>query len=499
MKALHDLKILLVYANCMLDNLIPVGVSSLVASMRSLGARIELFDTTFYRTEERPADIDRIENLQVPSFNFDEIAFRLSGNDVHDDFRKQVTNFKPDMVMLSVVESTWDQGVGLLNAISDIRPYVVVGGVFAVMAPDVVITNDQIDAICIGEGEYAVVELLIKFAAGDDVTDTKGMWFKKEGKVIRNHLGSLVDLNTTPHLDFSLFPGERFFKPMQGRVFRMAPIEFSRGCPYHCTYCVNHAWEKLHRPIGKWFRWKTMDRIFEEIEHYVSTYQVEFFYFISESFLSMSKPLFKEFCDRYQSYSIPFWFNTRPETLTRDIVRNLKKIGCFRIGVGLEHGSPEFRESMLKRKVSNERIVAGCRLLEEEGVPYSVNNIIGFPGETREQIFETIMLNREIHPSSVGTFVFTPFRGTELYDYCVLHGYIDPSDKVGDLNRGTVLHNNTLSSEQIKGLLRTFPLYVHFSEEKFSLISQAERLDDEGNRVFKELAEIYTKEHFNRT
>jgi len=491
-------KVLVVYANCMMDNLIPVGISAVIGALHGFGAHVELFDTTFYRTEVRPADYDRVANLQVPDFSYEEMGISIREEDVFVDFRAHVECFVPDLIMLSVVEPTWGQGQRLLEAIRDIRPYVVTGGVFAIMSPETIIASDLVDAVCIGEGEDVVPELCRRFVAREDLSDMAGFWVKTPAGIRRNPIASLVDLNAAPLLDFSLFPPERFIKPMQGRMLKMVPVEFSRGCPYRCTYCANHALEQHFAPSGKWYRWKSLDRIFVELETYAERYDIEFFYFISESFLSMPKAMFAEFCDRYMKLRIPFWFNTRPETITGEKVRMLEEIGCFRVGIGLEHGNPEFRERMLNRKVSNERIIEACRIIEQSTISYSINNIIGFPGETREQVFDTIRLNRQITPNSVGTFVFTPFKGTWLYDYCLERGYIDKNTPVGDLNRGSVLKNNTLSSEEIAGLLRTFPLYVHFAEEMFSFIEKAEKLDEEGSKVFAELSARYVEEHFGR-
>lgn len=495
---MKPLKVLVVYANCMMDNLIPVGISAVIGSLHGLGADVELFDTTFFRTEERPADYDRVANLQVPDFSYEDMGISIREEDVSCEFRNHVQRFYPDIVMLSVVEPTWGLGQKLLEAIRDIRPYVVAGGVFAIMAPETIITHDLIDAVCIGEGEDAVPEFCRRFIAGVDLTDLAGFWVKTPSKICRNQIAPLVDLNASPLLDFSLFPPERFIKPMQGRMLKMVPVEFSRGCPYRCTYCANHALEKHFAPSGTWFRWKNLDRIFVELKTYAERYNIEFFYFISESFLSMPKAMFKEFCERYMELRIPFWFNTRPETINEEKVRMLEEIGCFRVGIGLEHGSPEFRERMLNRKVSNERIVEACHIIENSKISYSVNNIIGFPGETREQVFDTIRLNRLITPNSVGTFVFTPFKGTWLYNYCMEQGFIDENTPVGDLNRGSVLKHNTLSPEEIAGLLRTFPLYVHFPEEMFPLIQKSEKFDADGNHIFEELAARYRVEHFQR-
>ncbi len=95
--------------------------------------------------------------------------------------------------------------------------------------------------------------------------------------------------------------------------------------------------------------------------------------------------------------------------------------------------------------------------------------------------------------------MFTPFKGTNLYKYCIDHGYIRDDSEAGNLNSESVLNNNTLSHDEIKGLLRTFPLYVHFCESEYPYIKKAEALTNEGDDVFHKLAERYVDEHFNRS
>lgn len=495
---MKNIRILFVYTNCMMENLIPVGSSAVIGSLRKASFEVKLFDTTFYQTEDAPADMERVKNLQVPSFNYEDVGVSIKKSNVFDDFRKLVVDCKPHIIMVSMIESTYEQAIALLSSVKDGRTYNVAGGVFAVLSPDEVIANGCINALCVGEGEDAVVEFCRKFAEGKDYTGVSGMWFKDGVNIKKNPISRLIDLDSAPYLDFSLYEKERFYKPMQGKIFKMVPIEFSRGCPYRCSYCVNHALEHHFSAAGKWFRSKSMDRIFDEIKEYVNKYKVEFFYFISESFLSMPPKKFDEFCERYVEYKIPFWFNTRPETITAEIVKKLEKINCFRMGIGLEHGNEEFRKKMLNRHLSNERIVEACKIVESSSIGYSINNIIGFPGETRDLVFDTIELNRQIKPNTIGTFIFTPFKGTDLYRHCLEHGYITAETKVGDLNRVSVLKNNTLSESEIKGLLRTFPLYVHFDKDYYHDIELAESLTENGNAMFEKLSNIYIQEHFRK-
>ena len=87
--------------------------------------------------------------------------------------------------------------------------------------------------------------------------------------------------------------------------------------------------------------------------------------------------------------------------------KRLKEIGCHRISFGVEQGNFEFRKNVLGRRVTNKKIIDGLNLVKEIGIPFSVNNVIGFPGETYELAFETIELNRELPADDRNAYPFT--------------------------------------------------------------------------------------------
>ena len=119
----------------------------------------------------------------------------------------------------------------------------------------------------------------------------------------------------------------------------------------------------------------------------------------------------------------------------------------------------------------------------------SINKTIGFPDETRSMMFDTIYLNRQIDAHSCS--IFQPYRGTLLYQYCVDKGYIEPSKLAIDPTFTSILNQPFISPDEIKGVARTFPLYVKLPENDFDLIRKAEKFDDEGNKIFDELSKIY--------
>ena len=172
-------------------------------------------------------------------------------------------------------------------------------------------------------------------------------------------------------------------------------------------------------------------------------------------------------------------------------------MNCDRISIGLEHGNEEFRKKMLKKNFTNKRVIEGFKILNKYNMKISVNNMIGFPDETREMVFDTINLNRQIKVDSVNGFVFQPYCGTYLRDYCIKKGYLPEDNTMIDNPIGSsVLNMPQLSKEEIEGLLRTFVLYVRLPKKYYPKIKEAEELNDKGDKVLAELREIFFEKYF---
>lgn len=489
-------RVLLVYANSPMDNLMPVSVSSLAGSLLNRGFEVRLFDTTFYPWTDK-AGGERCGSLQVAEFDYGKVGIKFITTDVFQDFHLLVREFNPQLIALSTVEPTHEFGIRLLNTVQGTGIPTIVGGVFSIFSPDDVIREESVDMVCVGEGERCLAELCDRLASGEDYIGIHNIWFKLNGRVYKNPL-SIEDIEGLPRLEFSVFNEKRFYRPMAGRLYRMLPVEFSRGCMYTCAYCSAPAYAKKFKDTGRWLRYKSIAKIFDEIEHYVHIYGVEYFYFVSETFLAMPDEKFKAFCERYRKIRVPFWFNTRPETITEEKVKMLEDIGCHRMSVGVECGNPEYSRTMLQRSVDNERVIKACSIVSKSSIQLSVNNIIGFPDEDRNIIFDTIQLNREIDAHSYSCSIFQPYRGTRLYDYCVAKDYIEPSKLCYDLTYSSPLSHQPVTSDELRGIARVFPLYVKFPKDMFDRIRRAERFDEEGERVFKELSDLYRMRYEKR-
>lgn len=498
---MRPFKVLLIYANSYMDSLMPISVSSISGALKRAGVEVKLFDNTYYppkAAEVESGDQARVKSLQIPAFNYEEVGIRPMKTDVFEDFRKLVLEYEPDLIGLSAVEPTFLFGIKCLETVRDLGIPTIVGGVHTIFSPEDVIKYNAVDMICIGEGEECIVELCKKMQAGEDYSRIGNIWVKKpDGTIVRNPKTTVQDMRNLPVLDFSIFQSERIFRPMAGKVYRMVPVEFSRGCVYKCTYCSAPAFDQTFKEQGRWLRDKPMSQIFDEINLYIKEYNVEYFYFVSETFLAMPKDRFNEFIERYKDVKVPFWFNTRPETISEEVIKRLEEINCHRISMGVEAGNEEYRKKMLRRPVSNQKVVEAAKILQSSSIQFSVNNIIGFPDETRDMIFDTINLNREFVANSHGCYLFQPYRGTWLHEYSVQKGYW-PKDRLSvDLNMEPSLDMPSISKPVLKGMHRTFPLYVRFPKSEWPRIALAEKDDDEGNAVFEEYGKIYREKYFH--
>lgn len=493
-------KVLFIYPNTMMATLLPINISILSAALKKEGVDVRLFDTTYYPTEEINFEQKKVQLLQLKPYDIKSSGILFKKTDIHDDLKSAIDGYHPDLVAVTVVEDTYPLACELLGSVKSISSVpVVAGGVFAYAGAEMLIGNPNIDMVCVGEGEEAIVELCRKMAEGGDCSEILNLWVKRDGEVIINQMRPPVDLESLPYPDFDIFEPSRLGRPMHGKVFRMLHVELDRGCPYQCTYCEAPAIAGKYKQEcdAHYYRRKSADRILAEIKFLKDKYRPDYINFNSESFLAKPIHELESIAKRYiQEIGLPFWCQSRPETVTREKLDILKDMGCSDLQYGIEHGNEAFRRKMLNRQVTNERMLESCLMTEQVKIPYTVNNIIGFPDETRELVWDTINFNRQINPKTMNCYFFTPYRGTWLYQYCVDNGLLDTNAKTMQLLDGGDIRYRYISREGLKGLQRCFSLYARMDEELFPKIRIAENLDETGDKMFNELALIFRRRFY---
>lgn len=493
------MRVLFIYPNTMAATLVPIHLSQLSACLKERGFEVDLFDTTFYKTEDISFEQKRVELLQIKPFNYAIKGILFKETDIYEDLKKKISDFKPDLIGITLVEDTWQLAKSLLEVLGNFDIPVIAGGVFVTAAPDEIIAHPHIDMVCLGEGEEALVELCQKISEGDDYSAVKNLWVKKGGHIVKNPLRKLANLDDLPYIDYEIWGRERLGRPMFGKIYTMLHVEMDRGCPNQCTYCAAPSLRKFFQEegCGVYYRRKTPARLIAELEYLVKRYQPDYINFSSETFLAKSLKELQIFAQSYKDkIHLPFWGQTRPETITEEKIIILKTTGVDAMNFGIEHGNEEFRARVLNRYGSNKQIVEGLKVVEKYGIPYTVNDIIGFPDETRDLIFDTIELNRQLKPRTINCYLFVPYKGTPLYKYCLEKGYLAKGAKVHNLTDSVRLKMDSITYEELKGLQRTFPLYVRFPKAEWSEIGKAEKFNEEGDRVFEEYKKIYQEKYF---
>lgn len=488
------MKVLFVYPNLFGMNMLPPAIGILNACLLQDGHKTALFDTTSYVdwSQGHVSDKKKEENLNVRPFDDAKLRQDERHTSPIDDFNKVVQSFSPDLIALSITEDSYPNAVTLLEGLRlRNRPTVVAGGVFPTFAPELCLrkADGLIDYVLIGEGEQSLPEFCRRLERGQDLSSVEGIWyFRKDGSLHRSPLPALANVDGVPLPNYDLFEESRFYRPMQGRTWRMFPIETHRGCPYPCGYCNSPSQNIAYAETGqKFFRKKQISKVRDEIAHCINAYKADSFYFWADTFLAWSGKEFDEFCEMYSEFKLPFWVQTRPETVVEDKFKKLKDVGLLRTAFGLEHGNSTFREKVLSRRVDNETIITSLDIINGLDIPFSVNNIIGFPTETRELAFDTIELNRHIKSDGMNAYSFTPFHGVPLRSMAEVLGYLKPDEIARSIMKPTMLRMPQWSKEEIEGLRRCFVLYVKLPKSRWHEVKHAEKLSPEGDRIWEEL------------
>lgn len=390
------------------------------------------------------------------------------------DFVKLTTEFKPDLVLFSVAEDCFHTTEDMLKSISHLNIPHIVGGVLPINDPDFVLQSEWIDTIALYEGERVLQEVIDTWP---DYKNAKGL----NG----NPRQPLADLNDVIP-DYRLYDSERFYRPMGGKVVKSIPVETYRGCPYSCTFCNSPTTRLMDK---KFLRQKSIDQVRKELDFYMETLQPDHWFFVDDSFTARPKDDLIALCKLIGEYKLPWWCNTRIEAVDAEVLAVMKENYCDRIQFGIECGNEEYRVKVLKRNIKTETYYQKIPEINECGIPYGLNVIIGLPHETEEMVFETIDLVKKFGGyDGIGVSIFIPYRGTKLREYAVANGMMsdDWLSSNGYLLDGSILDmpKPYLQKDRIWDLANKFKYFCFFEKDRWPLIEAGADLEDEYNKNF---------------
>lgn len=499
------MKVLFLYPNMQLMMVIPASITTLSAYLKERGVETDLFDTTYYKITEKSSDEARVDVCQVKPVNFADVGVAYKTTDMVEDFYKKVDEYKPDILAISANDFTVPISNKLIKGFKIKYPniHVIMGGIFSTMFPNKAISNLDVDSICIGDGFKPLYTLVKRLETGESITNIPNLWVKVLRGVFMNPIGKPIDIDDIPYDDFDIFDKKRFYRPMGGKLLKILPFFIDIGCPYNCAYCVAPTLRNMYKEAGhNYLRVKSVDHIINELKFQVEKHKPDYLYCSTENFFSRPKEHIKELAERYHNeIGLPFWCESRVETITDENIKLLKYMGCDRISIGLESGNEQYRINTLKKTFTNDQFYDAMEVLNDNRLNVTINNMIGHMDETRAMLFDTIKVNRnavnfwENINITLTVSTFIPCGGSGLQQECIDKGYFNLYDYLNNppstFHGGYFLRNLYVTEIELKGLYRTFPLYVRLPKERYKDIKRAEKFDEEGNKMFEKLKDEY--------
>lgn len=329
---------------------------------------------------------------------------------------QRVAEEKPDVVAYSSTTGdfkTYIQANDLIKAKYP-QAFTIMGGPHPTFFPNC-LDRTSLDAICLGEGDIAFKELLDKLNCSERDFKINNIATQKNREVQLNPL--IEDLDSLPFPDRELFYADKKTKVVNFMT--------SRGCPFSCSYCFNHAFKKKY-PGQKYLRRHSVNYAIEEIKEARSKIDFKFIRFVDDVFAFKEDAWFEEFLEKYpKEVGLPFYAHSRFDLMTPSMAKNLKAAGCTTIQMAIESSNPEIRKGILKRNMTDEQIIAGARYCYENGLSVVTCLMAGIPGTKIEDEIKAVDLCIKSKIPVPEFFVYQPYGGTELGDKCINEGLLE--------------------------------------------------------------------------
>lgn len=329
--------------------------------------------------------------------------------------KKELLTFRPDVIGISQWTHNRHISLELARICRSLLPgsTIVMGGGHATFCyEDILVEDSPVDAVILGEAESTLLELVARISAGTQWQSIAGVAFRCNGAITATPpRKSLDDLDRLP------LPA-RYFDRSVGLDIELQSefIVTTRGCPSTCYFCSSpDFW-------GKRVRFRSPTAIVEEILYIRQTYGLIYFSIRDDTFTADRKRVL-EFCSLLQKREVNILWNcqSRVTAIDEELVIEMKRAGCECIQLGIESGSPRILRQ-LGKNITPAQIEHACTLIREVGINLSVYLISDVPGETGDDIRQTIELIRHIHPDDGYVSPLAYYPGTQLYKDAVASG-----------------------------------------------------------------------------
>jgi len=395
-------------------------------------------DKPLQTNEQIPFGISMIATI-IKNYGADVDLMVLTNKTYNQYISEYMESKIPDLVCVTSVSSQFGLVKKITSYLKNISedPFILLGGHHASLAPDDAIMEPSIDAICVGEGDHVINNILDLISQQKPISNVPHLWIKKDGFIEKNErLPFEQNLDQLPFIDRQMWEEWVAFPDSSASVL------VGRGCPYICTYCSNHAMKKLSK--GKYVRYRSPENLIKEIEMICSNKDINYIYLEVETIgadITIANDIFellKDFNDRRVENDIGvekinFGMNlayhsnfSRDREKLHTFLDKCRGSNVVQLNIGLESGSERVRKEILRRpKHTNEELVSFLSLVNQYDIKVNLFLLMGVPGETPKDFKKSISLIRKIQPHYVFLSIFYPYIGTDLYNVALDKGLID--------------------------------------------------------------------------
>ena len=352
-----------------------------------------------------------------------------------DEVVEYVRATRPGLVGFSVLSMQYDWVCTVSRALRAEFPQLkqIIGGVHVTMVPDEVHESRLFDYVCVGEGDYALADVMDALEKGGEPEKVAGIRCFQGAEKIVNPVAPFPALDTLPPLDYEVFDMPKILGVTRGWM----GILTSRGCPYKCTYCFNleivdqYVADGAAKGPKEFLRSFPIDRMMGELKELRGRYpQIKTFIFDDDLF-TLNKAYVQKFSAAYRAAGVglPFVVNGHVNCFDEPSARALKEAGCMIVKFGLESGNDRIRRDVLHRYMSNQQIEESFANAHKHDLHTSAFVMFGLPHEGRREILDTLELCARVKMGRFRWAIFFPFKGTVGYE--IAKPLIDPSKMAG--------------------------------------------------------------------
>ncbi len=377
------------------------------------------------------------------------------------DIRKYVIETNPDVVGISILFSNLaDHAHTTARIVKEAKPgvTVVLGGNHVTNAASDYLAarllvneskdlesnfqefaNPDIDFALTGECDFTFADLVEDLSEDRDPTGIAGLVYHhpETGELVFNPTSERIDVKTLPHPARHLMNMEGYFSigkfhSIQSHSERVLNVMAARGCPEKCTFCTTpDMW-------GAKVRWRDPQDIYEEIRSCIEEFDIGEVQFEDDT-LTANLPNLLQLCDLLEPLGIPwctpngtklnYHRNKQPE-----MFRRMREAGCYQITLACESGVQRVMDEIIGKRLQIEEIRPAIANAKAAGLLVHTFWIVGFPGETRQEMERTIEVAAESGADSFSVSILTPLPGTPIYRQVVREqAWWDPEKGIQDM------------------------------------------------------------------